>query len=76
MDMGNIEDGGGYDLSELTQARESLDGNPTPEKGFEEVDPIQVIVSDNPVARTEELEARIVMVDYDEFDEIVSIEVL
>jgi hypothetical protein len=76
MDLGKIEDGGGYDLSELSKARESLEGNPKPEKGFEEVDPIQVIVSDNPVARTEELEARVVIVDYDEFDEIVSIEVL
>tara|TARA_B110000495_G_scaffold50679_1_gene42455 strand:- start:234 stop:464 length:231 start_codon:yes stop_codon:yes gene_type:complete len=76
MDMGNIEDGGGYDLSELVQARESLDGNATPEKGFEEVDPITVVVSDNPVVRTEELEARVVVVDYDAYGEIVSIEVL
>ena len=76
MEMGKIDEGGGYDLEEIAQARESLEGNPTPQKGFEEVDPIQVTVSDNPVVRTEELEARIVMVDYDEFDEIVSIEVL
>ena len=76
MEMGKIDEGGGYDLSEIAQARESLDGNPTPEKGFEEVEPILVVVSDNPVARSEELEARIVMVDYDENDEIVSIEVL
>jgi len=74
--MGKIDEGGGYDLEEIAQARESLEGNPTPQKGFEEVDPILLTVSDNPVARTEELEARIVMVDYDEFDEIVSIEVL
>jgi len=74
--MGKIDEGGGYDLSEIAQARESLDGNPTPEKGFEEVDPIQVTVSNNPVVRTEELESRIVMVDYDENGEIVSIEVL
>jgi len=74
--MGKIDEGGGYDLSEIAQARESLEGNPTPEKGFEEVEPILVVVSDNPVARSEELEARIVMVDYDENDEIVSIEVL
>ena len=74
--MGKIEEGGGYDLTELAQARESLEGNPNPEKGFEEVEPILVVVSDNPVARSEELEARIVMVDYDENDEIVSIEVL
>jgi len=74
--MGKIDEGGGYDLSEIAQARESLDGNPNPEKGFEEVEPILVVVSDNPVARSEELEARIVMVDYDENDEIVSIEVL
>ena len=76
MDLGKIEEGGGYDLTELAQARESLDGNPNPEKGFEEVEPILVIVNDNPVARSEELEARIVIVDYDENDEIVSVEIL
>ncbi len=74
--MGKIEDGGGYDLSELVQARESLEGNPNPEKGFEEVDPVLVVVSDNPVVRSEELEARIVIVDYDENDEVVSVEIL
>ena len=74
--MGKIEEGGGYDLTELAQARESLEGNPNPEKGFEEVEPILVIVNDNPVARSEELEARIVIVDYDENDEIVSVEIL
>jgi hypothetical protein len=63
-------------LEEIAQARESLEGNPTPQKGFEEVDPIQVTVSDNPVVRTEELEARVVVVDYDENDEVVSVEVL
>ena len=76
MEMGKIDEGGGYDLSEVAQARESLEGNPTPEKEFMEVDPVLVVVSDNPVVRTEELEARIVMVDYDENDEIVSVEVL
>ena len=74
--MGKIEEGGGYDLSELAQARESLEGNPNPEKGFEEVDPVLVIVNDNPVVRSEELEARIVIVDYDENDEVVSVEIL
>ena len=76
MDLGKMEDGGGYDLSELAQAKESLDGNPSPEKEFIEVDPIMVVVSDNPVVRTEELEARVVVVDYDENDEVVSVEVL
>jgi hypothetical protein len=76
MDLGKIEEGGGYDLTELAQARESLDGNPNPEKGFEEVEPILVVVSDNPVARSEELEARIVIVDYDDNDEVVSVEIL
>ena len=74
--MGKIEEGGGYDLSELAQARESLEGNPNPEKGFEEVDPVLVVVNDNPVVRSEELEARIVIVDYDENDEVVSVEIL
>mgnify|MGYP003638274867 FL=1 len=76
MDLGKIEEGGGYDLTELAQARESLEGNPNPEKGFEEVEPILVVVSDNPVARSEELEARIVIVDYDDNDEVVSVEIL
>ena len=74
--MGKIEEGGGYDLSELAQARESLEGNPNPEKGFEEVDPVLVVVNDNPVVRSEELEARIVIVDYDDNDEVVSVEIL
>ena len=74
--MGKIEEGGGYDLTELAQARESLEGNPNPEKGFEEVDPVLVVVNDNPVVRSEELEARIVIVDYDENDEVVSVEIL
>lgn len=76
MELGKIDDGGGYDLSELQQARESLEGNPKPEQGFEEVDPVFVQVSENQPVRTEELEARVVIVEYDEFDEIVSIEIL
>jgi hypothetical protein len=76
MDMGNIEDGGGYDLSELTQARESLEDNPKAGNEFEEVDPVMVVVSNNPVVRQEELEARVVIVEYDQNDEIVSVEIL
>jgi hypothetical protein len=76
MELGKIDDGGGYDLSELQQAREALDNNPKPEKGFEEVDPVFVQVSDAEPVRTEELESRVVIVEYDEFDEIVSVEIL
>jgi hypothetical protein len=76
MELGKIDDGGGYDLSELQQARESLEDNKTPEKGFEEVDPVFVQVSENQPVRTEELEARSIIIEYDEFDEIVSIEIL
>ena len=76
MELGKIEDGGGYDLKELEQARESLEGNPTPEKGFEEVDPVFVQVSNNQPVRVGELEARSVLIEYDEFDEIVSVEIL
>jgi len=76
MELGKIEEGGGYDLSELAQARESLEGNPNPEKEFMEVEPVLVVVSNNPVVRSDELEARIVVVDYDENDEIVSVEIL
>ena len=76
MELGKIEDGGGYDLKELEQARESLEGNLTPEKGFEEVDPVFVQVSNNQPVRVEELEARSVLIEYDEFDEIVSVEIL
>jgi len=76
MELGDIKDGGGYDLKELAKARESLDSNPTPEKGFEEVDPVFIQVSDNDPVRVEELEARSVLIEYDENDEPVSVEVL
>lgn len=76
MDLGKIDDGGGYDLSELQQARESLEDNPTPEKQFEIVDPVFVQVSNNEPVRSEELESRVVIVDYDENDDIVSVEIL
>lgn len=73
-----IEDGGGYDLSEIKQARESLgnQGNSN-QTGYEDVEPLYIPVKPNEyVARTEEFEARVVIVEYNEYDEIVGVELL
>ena len=76
MELGDIKDRGGYDLKELAKARESLEADPTPEKGFQDVDPVFIQVSDNDPVRVEELEARSVLIEYDENDEPVSVEIL
>lgn len=72
-----MEDDGTYDLKALKQAKEAL----SPDKdvntdGMEEVDPLFIPVSDGEVVRTEEYKARVVMVDYDQYDEVVSVELL
>ena len=68
--------GSGYDMSELKQAHETLPTHVGDEKGYEKVDPIFLQISNNPVAREEEFEARVVMIEYDANDNIVSIELL
>ena len=76
VEVGDINDGGGYDLKELAKAKESLEADPTPEKGFENVEPVFIQVSDEEPVRVDELEARSVLVEYDEYDEVVSVEIL
>ena len=72
-----IKDGGGYDLSEIERAEEALDSGQTNTKGMEEVEPMYIeVIPDSIVVRTEEYEARIVVIDYDENDNIVGVELL
>jgi len=71
-----IEGGGGYDTAELQTAHETLSGHQGDEKGYDRVDPIHVQVSNNPVVREVEVEARIVVIEYDADDEVVSIDLL
>lgn len=69
--------GGGYDLEEIQQAHEVLSGHEGDEKGFEKVDPIFIEVIPNAqVVREEEYEARVVILEYDTYDNIVSVELL
>lgn len=76
-EIGEFGDSGGYDLNDLAKAKESLgqnkDVNTT---GMKEVDPIFIQVTNANPVRSEELEARMVIIEYDEFDEIVSVELL
>lgn len=80
--MGAIEssledEGSGYNLQELKNAHESLSGHVGDEKGFEEVEPIFIEVLPNTIAvREEEYEARSVIIEYDEYDQVVSVELL
>lgn len=78
MDLGKgIKDGGGYDLSEIAMAEEALDsGRGGKKEEFQEVEPMYIEVKDGNVVRTEEYEARMVIVEYDEYDEIVGVELL
>ncbi len=76
--MTKIEEGGGYDLSEIAQAREVVNsGQQQKAEEFEEVDPLYIeVIPNGKVARTEEYEARMVIVEYDEYDQVVSVELL
>ena len=71
-----IEDGGGYDLKEIKKAMEVNEAKTGDEKGFEEVEPIFVQVSEEYVVREEEYEARSVIIEYDKDDKVVSVELL
>lgn len=75
--MGDINDGGGYDLSELQSARESLDNDPNALKDVpKDVQPEYIQVSDEEVAETKEMGSREVFIDYDKYGNVVGVELL
>lgn len=79
MDLGKgIKDGGGYDLSEIKQAEETLGSLYEESKEeFQDVEPMHIVVRDGiEVARTEEFKARVIIIEYDAFDNIVGVELL
>ncbi len=69
-----IDDGGGYDLKEIAKARESLQTKP--EKVEKEVDPMYIDVTDGIVVKTRDMGQRTVFIDYDEFGNIIGVELL
>ncbi len=71
-----IEDGGGYDLSEIKNLMEANEAKTGDEKGFEEVEPMFIQVTDNLVVREEEYEARSIIIEYDSNDKVVSVQLL
>ena len=72
-----IEDGGGYDLDEIRKATEALDGNKDIPKDMEDVEPMYIeVIPHDTVHHTEQYEARIVIVDYDENNNIIGVELL
>lgn len=74
---GVLDSGGGYDLTEIKKAHEALSGHVGDEKGYEEVEPILITVIEGVKAvRTEEFEARSVIISYDQFDNIIEVELL
>lgn len=75
--LGDINDGGGYDLSELQGARENLDTNAHALKDVpKDVQPEYIQVSDGDVVETKELGTREVFIDYDRFGNVVGVELL
>lgn len=76
-EIGDFGDGGGYDLNAIKQAKEALGGNKDVDtKGMVDVDPIFIQVTNEEPVRTEEFEARVVIIEYDEYDNVVSVELL
>jgi len=72
----SIDDGGGYDLNEIQQARESLAIKPVGKDVPKNVDPMYIDVSDGVVKKTRDMGQRTVFIDYDEFGNIVGVELL
>lgn len=77
IDLGKgIDDGGGYDLTEIQSAREGLKLKKAGEGVPKEVDPIYIDVRDGVVAKSKELGQREVFIDYDEFGNIIGVDIL
>lgn len=79
--MSKIGAEGGYDLTELEQAKESFEeqhggkgGVDT--AGYVEVEPLLIQITDETPVRQEEYEARSVIIEYDQYGEPVSVELL
>lgn len=72
-----IKDGGGYDLREIAKAEEAFSAGKVEVGDTVEVDPMYIpVIEGVEVARTEVYEARSVIVEYDEFDNIIGVELL
>lgn len=79
--MKQIGEEGGYDLEALKEAKEAFEqehggSGGVKTDGLEEVDPIFVQVSNEDVHEIKEYEARSVIIEYDVFGDVVSIELL
>lgn len=76
--LGKLDGDYGYDPNEIEQikAQESTQSNNS-EFEEEDVDPIYIPVIEGVEAvRTEEYEARVVIIEYDAFDNIIGVELL
>ncbi len=78
MDIGKgIKDGGGYDLAEIEQAENQLKGGEVDTSGLVDVEPLYIeVIPHDSVHHTEEYEARMVILDYDEYDNVIGVELL
>ena len=71
-----LDGSSGYDTEELEHAQEVMSQKTGDEKGFLKVDPLFIPVSNGYAVREEEWEARSVIIEYDKYDNIVSVELL
>jgi len=68
---------GSYNLEELKAAESLQEKGEASTDGMEEVDPLYItVIEGRTVARTEEYEARVVIVEYDAFNNIIGVELL
>ena len=77
---GEFDDSGGYDLAEIKKAKEALSTDKDVDtSGMVDVDPLYIEVIPHiptDVFKTEEYEARVVVVEYNRFNEIIGVELL
>ena len=71
-----IDDGGGYDLNEIAQAREGLKLKKAGEGVPKDVDPMYIEVTGGEKVKTRDMGQRTVFIDYDKYGNIVGVELL
>ncbi len=68
---------GSYDIESLKAAENAVTKNDVDTSGMVDVDPLYIpVIANREVVRTEEYEARMVIVEYDNMDNIIGVELL
>lgn len=80
INAGGAGDDGTYDLKSLNQAKEAIGQNQDVDtSGMVDVEPIDIEVvphTNSEIDHTDELEARMIIITYDRYDNVLRVEIL